>query len=77
MGKNGYRMGYAEGAQREDGLGFIRKDEQVGIGLSESGWDSEMICYPNVFNHNGTKYMLYNGNGYGRGGFGYAIWEND
>ena len=36
-----------------------------------------MICYPNVFNHQGKKFMLYNGNGYGRGGFGYVIWENE
>lgn len=77
IGKNGYKMGYAEGPLRNDGLGFIRKDEEVGIGLSESGWDSEMICYPNVFNHNDKKYMLYCGNGYGRGGFGYAVWEED
>jgi hypothetical protein len=75
IGKNGYRMGYAEGVPREDGIGFIRKDEQVGIDVSESGWDAEMICYPNVFNHNGKKYMLYCGNGYGRGGFGYAVWD--
>jgi hypothetical protein len=74
--KNGYQMGYAEAQPRLDGLGFIRKDEQVGIYASESGWDSQMICYPNVFSHKGKKYMLYCGNGYGRGGFGYAVWEN-
>jgi hypothetical protein len=77
IGKNGYQMGYAEGPARADGLGFIRKDGQVGINLSESGWDSEMICYPNVFDHKGKRYMLYCGNGYGRGGFGYAVWEDD
>lgn len=74
--KNGYRMGYAEAPLTKDGTGFVRKDEQVGIDVSPSGWDSEMICYPNVFNHNGKKYMIYNGNGYGRGGFGYAVWED-
>jgi predicted GH43/DUF377 family glycosyl hydrolase len=72
LGSGGYRMGYAESG---DGIQFQRKDEQVGIGLSESGWDSEMICYPNVFNHKGQKYMLYCGNGYGKTGFGYAVWE--
>jgi hypothetical protein len=72
MGSGGYRMGYAESG---DGIRFQRKDERVGIDMSESGWDSEMICYPFVFNHKGRKYMLYCGNGYGKTGFGYAVWE--
>mgnify|MGYP005990736139 CR=1 FL=1 len=76
IGKGGYKMGYAEGIYQEDGLGFNRMDDKVGISLSDSGWDSEMICYPNVFKHKGKKYMLYCGNGYGRGGFGYAVWED-
>jgi len=33
------------------------------------------ICYPYVFDHAGSRYMLYNGNGYGRTGFGIAILE--
>ena len=65
-----YRIGYAESA---NGLTWERKDEEVGIEVSESGWDSEMICYPHVFKHNRQKYMLYNGNGYGKSGIGLAI----
>lgn len=72
MGSEGYRMGYAES---DDGFKFARKDEQVGIDVSKSGWDSEMVCYPFVFNHKGKKYMLYCGNGYGKTGFGYAVLE--
>jgi hypothetical protein len=34
-----------------------------------------MLCYPCVFDHFGTRYMLYNGNGYGATGFGLAIQE--
>jgi hypothetical protein len=49
----------------------------AGIDVSNTGWDSEMICYPCVFEHKGTKYMLYNGNGYGRTGFGLAVMEKD
>lgn len=75
--RTGYRMGYAEAPLRLDGLGFIRMDERVGIEPSEAGWDSQMICYPNVFNHKDKKYMLYCGNGYGRGGFGYAVWKDE
>ncbi|MFQ5787998.1 MAG: hypothetical protein ACE5H1_08450 [Thermodesulfobacteriota bacterium] len=68
-----YRIGYAES---KDGLSWNRKDNEAGIDASESGWDSEMIAYPNVFNHKGKKYLLYNGNGYGRNGFGYAVLED-
>ena len=65
-----YRIGYAESY---DGLVWVRLDDQVGIDVSDAGWDSEMICYPCVFEHKGRKYMLYNGNGYGRTGFGLAV----
>jgi predicted GH43/DUF377 family glycosyl hydrolase len=65
-----YRIGYAES---EDGISWKRKDEEVGITVSESGWDSESIEYPFVFTHKNTKFMLYNGNRYGLTGFGIAI----
>jgi hypothetical protein len=65
-----YSIGYAESA---DGLCWERLDGEAGIGPSSSGWDSEMIEYPFVFSHRGTQYMLYNGNGYGRTGFGLAV----
>ncbi len=67
-----YKMGYAESA---DGLDWIRKDEEVGIETSDDGWDSEMIAYPCIYNHNDKIYMFYNGNGFGRSGFGYAELE--
>ncbi|MFQ5751293.1 MAG: hypothetical protein ACE5HI_04785, partial [bacterium] len=63
------RIGYAES---ENGLDWIRKDEEVGIEVSDEGWDSEMICYPAVISVNGTTYMFYNGNNNGETGFGYA-----
>ncbi|MEW6210176.1 MAG: hypothetical protein AB1631_17550 [Acidobacteriota bacterium] len=67
-----YRIGYAES---EDGIRWERLDRQAGIDVSDSGWDSEMIEYAYVFEHKGTKYMLYNGNDYGRAGIGLAIAE--
>jgi hypothetical protein len=67
-----YRIGYAES---KDGKTWERKDNIVGIGVSESGWDSEMICYPSIFTLNGNTFMLYNGNGYGKTGFGIAKFE--
>ena len=65
-----YRIGYAESV---DGYKWTRKDNEVGIDVSANGWDSEMICYPFVFDYKGKRYMLYNGNGYGKTGFGVAV----
>ncbi|HWA11819.1 MAG TPA: hypothetical protein VHA15_01870 [Burkholderiales bacterium] len=67
-----YRIGYAESP---DGLAWTRLDHLAGIGPSETGWDAESVEYPNVFRHEERTYMLYNGNGYGRTGFGIAILE--
>lgn len=65
-----YRIGYAES---DDGIKWIRKDEIVGIDVSKNGWDSEMIAYPFVYKYRDEKYMFYNGNGFGKSGFGYAV----
>jgi hypothetical protein len=64
-----YRIGYAESS---DGIQWKRLDDQAGINVSESGWDSFMIAYPEVFSIDERLYMLYNGNGFGATGFGYA-----
>lgn len=69
-----YRIGYAFSI---DGTTWERKQKESGIDISTNGWDSEMICYPFVFDHKGKRYMLYNGNGYGKTGFGLAILEQD
>ena len=34
-----------------------------------------MLCYPHVFACGGQMYMLYNGNAFGRDGFGVAVME--
>jgi hypothetical protein len=65
-----YRIGYAESS---DGINWKRKDDEAGIDVSDSGWDSEMIEYAHVFDHKGSLYMLYNGNSYGKTGIGLAI----
>ena len=69
----GYRIGYAESA---DGVHWTRRDDQAGIDLSDEGWDSRMQAYPHVIDHRGARCMFYNGNGFGRSGFGYARWED-
>lgn len=69
-----YRLGYAEST---DGRVWSRRDDRAGLTVSDDGWDSEMIAYPFVFDHDGARYMLYAGNGYGRSGMGLAILEAD
>lgn len=70
--KQSYRIGYAES---DDGKAWRRKDDEAGIEVSESGWDSEMIAYPYIYQHKDATYLFYNGNGFGKSGFGYAVLE--
>jgi hypothetical protein len=65
-----YRIGYAESLNCVD---WVIDLNNVGISLSSAGWDSEMQEYPFIFNHFGVQYMLYNGNAFGRSGFGLAV----
>lgn len=69
---NGYKIGYAESL---DGETWIRKDNEVGLGISDNGWDSLMTCYCSIFQENNKLFMLYNGNGFGQSGFGLAIYN--
>lgn len=69
-----YRIGYAES---RDGETWSRKDAEAGIEPALDGWDSEMICYPCVFDFFGKRYLFYNGNNYGKTGFGVAVLEPD
>ncbi len=74
-GGNGrkYRIGYATS---ETGESWQLRLPDCGIDVSETGWDSEMIEYPFVFEHKSARYMLYNGNSHGKTGFGLAILES-
>lgn len=65
-----YRLGYADSA---DGSRWVRRDGEVGLEPSADGWDSDCVTYPCVFPHGGRLYMAYNGNGFGRSGFGLAV----
>lgn len=70
--KSSYRAGYAESL---DGINWIRLDDLAGIDISDNGWDAEAIAYPYVIKVNNKLIMFYNGNGFGKSGFGYAIYE--
>ncbi len=67
-----YRLGYAFS---DDLAYWVRNDENVGIDVSRTGWDSDMMCYPHVFEMDGDVFLLYNGNEFGRLGFGVAKLE--
>jgi hypothetical protein len=68
----GYRIGFARSV---DGVEWVRADREAGIELSSSGWDSAAQAYPWVLSKDGTQWLLYNGNDYGREGFGAAVLE--
>lgn len=71
-GASSYRIGYAES---KDGYRWQRLDAAAGIDVSDTGWDSEMIEYPNAVVAEGRLYLFYNGNGFGSTGIGVAIAE--
>jgi hypothetical protein len=66
---DGYNLAYAESV---DGLAWVRKDRDVGIERSTSGWDCSMQAYPAVVLQGKQTYLFYNGNNYGDDGFGFA-----
>lgn len=68
-----YAIGYATS---RDGCSWHRRDAAAGLQPAPSGWDSEMVAYPFVFSWRGRRYMLYNGNDYGKSGVGLAVWDS-
>ena len=70
----GYKIGYAHS---DDLINWTRDDENSGIEYSEEGWDSTMHHYPHVFELDGFHYMVYNGNDFGKYGFGLAILDDE
>lgn len=72
-GSDSYRIGYAESP---DATNWTRHDERAGISFSAEGWDAKMQAYPSVVTVDGARYLFYNGNAFGQGGFGCARWED-
>jgi hypothetical protein len=70
-GGDAYRIGFARSA---DLFSWDRLDARSGITVSDDGWDSEMIAYPCVLDVDGRRILFYNGNHFGRDGFGWAEW---
>jgi hypothetical protein len=78
---NGYRMIYSARrlgetyriyvAYSKDGLTWERDREPL-LDVAPAGWDSEMVCYGNLLECPHGRFLLYNGNSYGRDGIGAA-----
>ncbi len=68
----GYRIGHAWSKDLKD---WTRDDDQLLLDVTPDSWDSDMLCYPHVFEMDGKVYLLYNGNEFGRHGFGAAVLE--
>lgn len=66
---NPYKLGMARSF---DGVSWVRVDGELGLNLSESGWDSQMMAYPAFLKTKYGSYIFYNGNDYGKSGFGCA-----
>jgi len=67
--ERGYRIGHA---YSDDLVDWVRDDEDARLDPTPGEWDSDMLCYPHVLECDGRIYMLYNGNNFGRHGFGLA-----
>jgi sucrose-6-phosphate hydrolase SacC (GH32 family) len=67
-----YRIGHA---YTDDLVKWTRDDENPRLDATPGDWDSDMLCYPHVFKCEGKVYLLYNGNEFGRYGFGLAVLE--
>lgn len=68
----GYRIGHARSVDLAE---WTRADDELLLDVTPGDWDSDMLCYPHVFDCDGEVYMLYNGNEFGRHGFGAAVLE--
>ncbi len=68
--KRSYRIGHA---WSDDLCNWTRDDDSPSLEGTAGEWDGEMQCYPHVFECDGEVYLLYNGNEFGRYGFGLAV----
>ncbi|MGC1183505.1 hypothetical protein [Legionella sp.] len=59
-------------AVSNNGIDWVRQDDNLGLALSEEGFDSIHLCYPRLVNVRDKTYGFYNGNNMGIDGFGVA-----
>jgi hypothetical protein len=68
-----YNIDYAESI---DGKNWERKSGKFKLVGKSDGWDAGMTAYATVVKGNDEYFMLYNGNDFGKTGFGYATSKN-
>jgi hypothetical protein len=68
----GYRIGHAWSDNLAD---WTRDDGNPFLDVTPGDWDSDMVCYPHAFWCDNRVWLLYNGNEFGRHGFGLAVLE--
>jgi hypothetical protein len=56
---------------------FVENGNMNMINLKKTKWNNQMHCYPYVFDVNGEKILLYNGNDFGKTGIGMTKWKKD
>jgi hypothetical protein len=66
-GARSYRLGLAVSSDIESWTRIPNFGE-----WQSEGWDSQMMCYPNIHVRGDIVYLLYNGNDFGKNGFGLA-----
>ncbi|MFM5585741.1 hypothetical protein ACET65_01885 [Aeromonas rivipollensis] len=71
---NAYRLGYAEST---DGLTWHRMDDKLNLDVTPNEFDSEAIMYAAPIEVDGSLYVFYNGNDFGREGFALALLEEE
>lgn len=69
---NGYRLSYAVS---KDLINWDRYEDENFIPSKKSDWDHEMQAYPRLINSDNRFLLFYNGNYFGKDGFGYAELE--
>ena len=67
-----YRLGHA---WSDDLHTWVRADHVCPGPGAPGEWDSDMQCYPHIFQCDENIYLIYNGNQFGRFGFGVAQLE--
>ena len=71
-GKGAYQIGFATSP---DLLNWNRNNQLLEIESHKSKWDDGMRCYPNINIVKDRIHIFYNGNDFGKNGFGLAVAE--
>ena len=67
--KTAYKLGYAIST---DGVKFTPRNDLFEVRGKREQWEIVMNAYPRIFDYKKRRYLFYNGNGFGKSGFGYA-----